>query len=308
MEAEVIAMNEGAKEAKCVQHILQEMVSQPVMVDLCAADSSEIRLNVNCDSSSAVGFARRKGLGRVKHLELRWLWIQEEAHAKRLTVHKVDTTVNLADLFTKEFESTKFAQMRARAGMKSLDQPVPEPSAYAAELLEDGGVVVLKEEINVVGDGAVHCPRCGIVLTCQQCQRQEQSASSEQRAQPKAKPRARAESRAAALRGELSYGYGVPSSSSSTSFMTHVQAHTVNVAEQQMPIRRAPAEERTGDEAQRMSRPTVRQLDFIRVLLMQRGLGQEAIDTFMPRVTSKSLATSVIAKLQAGLPVDRILQ
>jgi hypothetical protein len=53
------------------------------------------------DSSAARGMACRTGPGRVKHLETRWLWIQERVREKSISLGKVDTKVNPADLGTK---------------------------------------------------------------------------------------------------------------------------------------------------------------------------------------------------------------
>ena len=56
---------------------------------------------VGSDASAARGMAARHGLGKVKHLELKHLWVQEAVRAKRIVVVKEHTTANLADLTTK---------------------------------------------------------------------------------------------------------------------------------------------------------------------------------------------------------------
>ena len=44
---------------------------------------------------------RRMGLGKVKHLNTSWLWVQEKAASRELQYHKVRGSDNSADLFTK---------------------------------------------------------------------------------------------------------------------------------------------------------------------------------------------------------------
>ena len=54
------------------------------------------------DSTSARGMACRSGLSsRTRHVEVKFLWLQEAIKRKRIQWQKVHTTVNPADLMTK---------------------------------------------------------------------------------------------------------------------------------------------------------------------------------------------------------------
>jgi hypothetical protein len=55
------------------------------------------------DSSAAKSFVCRKGLGRMRHIDIRDLWLQEEVAEGRVVVSKVVGTENPADLMTKIF-------------------------------------------------------------------------------------------------------------------------------------------------------------------------------------------------------------
>ena len=55
---------------------------------------------VMTDSSGAKGIAQRSGCGKVKHLEVRQLWIQEVVCNKKLTVTKVERKKNPSDALT----------------------------------------------------------------------------------------------------------------------------------------------------------------------------------------------------------------
>lgn len=61
----------------------------------------QCRLTIKCDASAALGIIGRRGLGKVRHIDTSHLWIQELSARKRATYHKVDGSVNPADLMTK---------------------------------------------------------------------------------------------------------------------------------------------------------------------------------------------------------------
>ena len=56
---------------------------------------------VGSDSSAARGICTRLGAGRVRHLQARELWIQERVLRKELSLRKVATETNRADIQTK---------------------------------------------------------------------------------------------------------------------------------------------------------------------------------------------------------------
>ena len=53
------------------------------------------------DSSAARGIIHRVGLGKLRHLETGYLWLQAAVAKKWLQVRKVNGPENPADLFTK---------------------------------------------------------------------------------------------------------------------------------------------------------------------------------------------------------------
>ena len=89
-EAEFYAMIEALIRAKGVSH---------VMVELGFDVQQELQLHTV--SSAAKSFVSRKGLGKMKHLEIRDLWLQREVSLGKMLVNKVDGKKNPADLMTK---------------------------------------------------------------------------------------------------------------------------------------------------------------------------------------------------------------
>ena len=58
-------------------------------------------VRIGTDSSAAKSFVNRRGLGKMRHLEIRDLWLQRESHEGRLVVSKLQGNENPADLMTK---------------------------------------------------------------------------------------------------------------------------------------------------------------------------------------------------------------
>ncbi len=56
---------------------------------------------VYADSSAAIGVVKRKGSGKLRHVRIGKLWIQEKRERGEVHYRKVLGTRNPADLFTK---------------------------------------------------------------------------------------------------------------------------------------------------------------------------------------------------------------
>ena len=69
------------------------------------------------DSKSARDLLHKVGLGRLKHVETRRLWLQQAVQEGRLSLHKVDTESNLADLLTKAMQRQRLEDLRERLGV-----------------------------------------------------------------------------------------------------------------------------------------------------------------------------------------------
>ena len=87
-EAEYYGVVRGAAEAMGTQSILKDM-----------GVSLTIRLKE--DSFAAKGIAERTGLGKLRHVEVNQLWVQEKVKNKVIELTKVKGIDNLADALTK---------------------------------------------------------------------------------------------------------------------------------------------------------------------------------------------------------------
>ena len=61
----------------------------------------DLKLEVLSDSSAARGFSNRQGLGKMRHVQTRYLWVQERVKEGHLKVLPVRGKNNPADVLTK---------------------------------------------------------------------------------------------------------------------------------------------------------------------------------------------------------------
>jgi hypothetical protein len=66
-----------------------------------------IGVNVKTDASAAKGIASRRGLGKVRHIDVSQLWLQDRVSKGEIVIEKVSTHGNRADAMTKHVDSGK---------------------------------------------------------------------------------------------------------------------------------------------------------------------------------------------------------
>ena len=71
------------------------------MMSLAADLGISLTTRLRIDASAALGILERRGVGRVRHLDVGALWIQEQASRKAIYFVEVHGLVNSADLMTK---------------------------------------------------------------------------------------------------------------------------------------------------------------------------------------------------------------
>lgn len=93
-EAELYGIGSGAIEGLGAAQLLQEWQYKTVPL-------------LQTDSQSALAVCKRRGPGRMKHIELKMLTVQEWLKTGRLRIHKISTHDNPADLMTKAMNREK---------------------------------------------------------------------------------------------------------------------------------------------------------------------------------------------------------
>ena len=61
--------------------------------------------------------AVRRGVGRVRHLETRYLWIQEIVAARSVRLEKVASALNVANALTKYVSAKEIQRVHVHAGI-----------------------------------------------------------------------------------------------------------------------------------------------------------------------------------------------
>ena len=89
-EAELVALVKGVCEAKGVAAIIKDMTGE-----------DQGAIGIYTDASAAIGIAQRLGVGKVRHIDVGMLWVQQNVKQGEIEVEKVDTKLNPADVFTK---------------------------------------------------------------------------------------------------------------------------------------------------------------------------------------------------------------
>ena len=112
-EAEFYALVDGALRAKWAQTVLSELgwTESPV------AEVASPAFELLTDSSAARSFVSRRGLGKMRHLEIRDLWLQREVGQGKVIVSKVLGTENPADTMTKFMPWHAIASRLARVNV-----------------------------------------------------------------------------------------------------------------------------------------------------------------------------------------------
>ena len=78
--------------------------------------------NLHVDSSSAKAMINREGVGGVKHLDVRALWLQQEREKNGLKVRKVAGERNPADLGTKSHPQARFELLKQLCGIADCSE------------------------------------------------------------------------------------------------------------------------------------------------------------------------------------------
>ena len=104
-ESEFMALVAGAGESLYVRACLEFLLRDKVQIQL------------RSDSVAGRGIAKRQGLGRVRHLEVQFLWAQQKLAEKCFRLGPVASMVNIGDLGTKSLQVNRLSFLLGLLGM-----------------------------------------------------------------------------------------------------------------------------------------------------------------------------------------------
>ena len=107
-EAELISLSSACAEGVFVTSMLMGLHIRAVSSDAYT------------ERMACLGLAYRRGLGRVRHLAVRELWVQALIRARRLRFHYVTTQDNIADISRKGLPVEPLEWLRRRVCLDRL--------------------------------------------------------------------------------------------------------------------------------------------------------------------------------------------
>ena len=94
----------------------------------------DLTIRLHTDATTGRAIATRRGLGKVRHIAVNELWIQEKVQQSALSIHKIKNKFNLADLLTKYLNLEEISQIVDFMQHEYMDGR--SPSAPSLSLLE----------------------------------------------------------------------------------------------------------------------------------------------------------------------------
>ena len=95
-EAEYLAMVKGGSIGLGIRSMLSDFNIETIT-----------KLIIKVDSTAAIGIASRRGLGKVRHIDVADLWLQDRVHRGEMVIAKVPGEARLADGLTKYLDKKK---------------------------------------------------------------------------------------------------------------------------------------------------------------------------------------------------------
>ena len=106
---------------------------QALMKDL--GWKAKVRKHV--DASAAKSVASRVGIGKIRHLDVKFLWIQEAVRAGKITIRKVRGVENPVDILTKPKSVDEVEDLLKSIGCYMVDKKRDEEKQRWADVESD---------------------------------------------------------------------------------------------------------------------------------------------------------------------------
>ena len=94
----IVALSSGEAELYALTKVAANALG---LVSLAADFGLELNLHIYTDASAAMGIVHRQGVGKLRHIRVQYLWVQQKLQEGELSVKKVLGQDNPADLMTK---------------------------------------------------------------------------------------------------------------------------------------------------------------------------------------------------------------
>ena len=99
-----------------------KLTAEMIGVGSLAADlGQDMKIIMYADSSAAIAIAKRRGSGKLRHINIGLLWIQEKAEAEEVIIKKVKGISNPADMMTKSVNKEKLEKYMIMTKQKVVE-------------------------------------------------------------------------------------------------------------------------------------------------------------------------------------------
>ena len=82
---------------------------------------ADLKVVMHADSSATIAIAKRRGAGKLRHINIGLLWIQERTESEEVTVKKVKGVSNPSDMMTKAVNREKLEKYMVMVSQKEAD-------------------------------------------------------------------------------------------------------------------------------------------------------------------------------------------
>ena len=123
----LIALSPGESELYAGLKASAEALGMMALLQDCGY---EVKGEIWDDASAALGIINRRGLGKIRHIQTGFLWIQQIVAEQRLKYAKVLGKENLADLYTKFLDAAT-----SRAHIQRLEYEFVDGRSIEAPIL-----------------------------------------------------------------------------------------------------------------------------------------------------------------------------
>ena len=128
-----IALSSGEAELAAMVRSTSEGLG---MVAIMKEFNLEANLTVKGDAVAAIGIVRRQGLGRIRHLAVADLWIQQRSKDGCVAYSKLEGARNTSDILTKAVEAEVLNRHMAELGLEFTEGRHESTPAYNG--IDDG--------------------------------------------------------------------------------------------------------------------------------------------------------------------------
>ena len=93
----------------------------------CRKLGDDIEVKINGNSSAVKGILARRGYGKIKHLEVKQLWLPEQVRSGKVDIQKVSRKSNPSDGLTHHYTKEDIRTQKSSCMSEGVGERTPWP-------------------------------------------------------------------------------------------------------------------------------------------------------------------------------------